>query len=198
MNLLSFKSAKGIFLSIVCVTAAGFLNFAGSIVADKLIVPLYLDSITTIAVTACFGLIPGVCCALLSNLLLTINYNSSFLFAVCHVFTALISWLVFEFYGKHDSEQKYILDAFLWAGLLSALINGVLGNYIATRLLASITTRPQIDMVAQGIFVVLKNLNLATYTAGFIENLSDKMVSCIFSFVLYKVFRMVLNIMERH
>lgn len=163
-------------------------NFYGSQFAGFIVFPLYLDSIMTMAATSTCGIIPGLICAVGTNFLLTWFSHASFLFVFCHIMTVLVSWLVFKKFSKDDSERTYSLDCFLWAGLFSAIINGVLGNIIAAGILSSISSRPQVDALVQGIFLVTKNLTLSTHFGGIIENLADKMTSAIISFMAYRIY----------
>ena len=65
-----------------------------------IVFPLYLDSLLTIAVTACCGLVSGLLCAVFSNILLTVFSGASIWFVICHLLTALIAWYVFHLYKR--------------------------------------------------------------------------------------------------
>lgn len=173
---------------LVMVTVAGILlNFLGSELAGLMVFPLYFDSICTMAVTAYGGLIPGLVCAAGSNLLLTLFQNASFYFVICHILTVITSYIVFRWYSKRNKNSSYNIDCFLWIGFFVAITNGIIGNIIATRILASISSRPQVDAVTQGIYVVIRNLNAATHLGGIIENLADKLISALISFFFYRL-----------
>lgn len=175
------------FPAILLTLSAVLINYFGSIIASVIIFPLYLDSLLTIAVTACCGLIPGLICAFLSNLLLSVFSSASFWFVTCHLLTALIAWLGFFIYKRKNSNSPYPISLFLWIGLFSAIVNGVLGNIIVSAVLSSISSRPQVDAVVQGIFVVVRNLLVATHLGGIIENLVDKILSAVLSYTVYSL-----------
>lgn len=180
-------SLRQIVIISVCTLISIMLNFAGSILAEKVIFPLYFDSIMTLFVTASFGLIPGLICAVGSNLMLTIFVDSSIFFVICHLLTVIFAWLIFMNYScKENFDGSYPIHLFLWAALFSAISNGIIGNIIVDIVFSSVTGRPHADFVVQGIFSAVPNRIFATYFAGIVENLTDKMISACISFGFYK------------
>lgn len=190
------NSNKKILYFVICffsVLLGTFVNFGGNFLAEHIIIPLYLDSVLTMFITATFGIIPGLICAFFSNLLLTIFYKSSLAFVLCHFCTVFLSWLVFKKDKNQIKNENLSIEAFLWAGLWSALSNGILGNLIVSLLLKSNTGRTQIDATVKGIYLILGNLDFAVYVSGILTNLVDKFLSAIISFLLYKLFRYLQN-----
>lgn len=177
----------------VLTISAVLINYFGSILASTIVFPLYLDSLLTIAVTACCGLVLGLICAIFSNILLTIFSSASIWFVTCHLTTALIAWYIFRFYRRKNQDTSYAIDIFLWIGLISAIVNGILGNIIVSIVLSSISSRPQVDAVVQGIFVVVHNLQLATHLGGIIENLVDKILSALISYGVFIWYRKIVR-----
>ena len=119
-------------------------------------------------------------------------------FMSCHILTSLFAWLVFVAAGKKndslpllEKNEHYEIDAFLWAGVWSALSNAVLGNIISDILFSSRTNRQNIECTVHGIFLITKNLRFSTYLAGFIENITDKLISAVLSFIFYEAARRV-------
>ena len=155
-------------------------NFLGSVLARAITLPLYLDSILTFAVTAIGGLWAGIACAVLSNVALWIFYRSALPFIFCHVLTAVVAHYTFCHYKK-----KLTVDAFLWAGLWSAITNAISGNIIISFFIRSATS-PNVDNCVQGIFIAVPNLTFAVYFSGFLTNLTDKIISAVLSFGAYK------------
>lgn len=183
---------KKVLLITICTFLSVMLNFGGSLLAEKITFPLYLDSIVTIFVAAKFGLIPSILCALGSNLMLTIFLNSIYLFVICHIITAVIASLIFYSASKaEDFSGEYTIHIFLWVALFSAISNGILGNIIVDYALNSVTSRNHIDFVVQGIYSALPNRIIATYFAGIVENLTDKMISACLSFGCYKLVNLI-------
>lgn len=171
------------------------VNYAGSVIAEIVVFPLFLDSLLTIGLAALCGLVPAVVCAVISNVILNLFTHCSVLFTVCHICTAVFAWLVFycsrrKSFPKHDC---YNFDAFLWAGFWSAVSNALLGNIIADLVFAANTGRPSANTVVQGMYVVIPNLFLVNHIAGLVENFVDKILSAILSFCFYKAASYILK-----
>ena len=191
-------SLKNIIFMICTLVIAVLVNCIGSVIATKITFPLYLDSILTIGVTALCGLMPGLLCAVLSNGILYFFDYTMLPFMSCHIVTALLAWLVFVHADKKnqkrplfDQVQAYEIDAFLWAGVFVALSNAVLGNIIADLLFGARVNRQNAECTVQGIYIVTRNLFYSTYLAGFIENITDKMLSAVCSYGMYEGIRRI-------
>jgi len=185
---------KKVALIVTCTLGSVVLNYYGSIFAGHIVFPLYLDSVFTLFVTAAFGLVPGLVCAIGSNLMLTVFQNASFLFVLCHLCTVILAWLIFLGAEKnYEQSGEITFHFFLWAALFSAITNAILGNIIVDIVFGSVTGRPQADFVVQAIFSAVPNRIFATYFAGFIENLTDKMISACISFTCFKMLKNNLN-----
>jgi len=188
LNLLPAKNdKKSLLLAFFLLLIALGVNCAGCYLAVIMHLPLYLDSILTIGITALAGLIPGLLSAILSNLILSFCGYTMIPFTICHILTAIFAWLVFRHFKK-DQASELPFEAFLWAGLFSGISNGILGNIIADLLFSSYTGVPKVDVMVKGIYIALGNLPLATYITGIIENLCDKAVSGVLSFFFYRIF----------
>lgn len=170
----------------IFIIIAVLINFGGSFLARILSVPLYFDSVSTIAVTALFGLIPGIICATLSNSLLYLFDYTMIPFVLCHILTALLADLTFRKHKK-KSSLPLTLSLFLWAGLWSGLSNGIFGNIIATYLYPSPIRVTNIDITTQAIYAGIQNLTISLNISGLITNITDKMISTLFSFMIYKI-----------
>ncbi len=197
VNKKDLSAGKILFLAGVILIAL-IVNCCGAVLATKIQFPLYLDSVLTIGVTAIGGLIPGIICAVLSNGILFFLDYTMLPFMSCHVITSLLAWLVFvSATKKNDSlpllekNESYEIEAFLWAGVWSALSNAILGNIIADLLFGSRTNRQNIECTVHGIFIVTRKLRFSTYLAGFIENITDKLISAVLSFGFYEAARRI-------
>ncbi len=197
VNKKDLSAGKILFLA-GAILIALIVNCCGAVLATKIQFPLYLDSVLTIGVTAIGGLIPGIICAVLSNGILFFLDYTMLPFMSCHVITSLLAWLVFvSATKKNDSlpllekNESYEIEAFLWAGVWSALSNAILGNIIADLLFGSRTNRQNIECTVHGIFIVTRKLRFATYLAGFIENITDKLISAVLSFGFYEAARRI-------
>ena len=189
---INFKRILYIFLATIF---SIFINYVGSVLAEILVFPLYLDSLLTIGLAGLCGLIPAIICALFSNIVLSFFTHCSILFSVCHICTAVFAWLVF-YYHRRKSFPKleaYTFDAFLWAGFWAAITNALLGNIIADLVFAANTGRPSANTVVQGMYIVIPKLFLVNNLAGLVENFVDKILSAIISFLFYKTGMQILK-----
>lgn len=175
------KIKKNIFNLILLIIAVA-ANCLGSFIARNISLPLYLDSVLTIAVTAIGGLWWGIASAVLSNVTLYLFDYSMLPFTLCHVLTAVCAWLTFR-----RAEKPFQLQSFLWAGLWSGLTNAVTGNLISDFLFSAATGVDNIDNAVRAIYIATGNLRVAIYLGGLITNLVDKFISATVSFLLYKL-----------
>ena len=188
---------KRVLFIIIAAFLCIFVNYAGSVLAEVVVFPLYLDSLLTIGIASLCGLIPAIACAVLSNVVLSLFTHCSILFTVCHICTAVFAWLVFYHYRRKSFPQQtsYNFDSFLWAGFWAAITNAILGNIIADLVFAANTGRPSANTVVQGMYVVIPNLFLVNNIAGLVENFVDKILSALLSFCFYKAGMRLLNML---
>lgn len=178
---------KKLFIASAFTLICAAINFAGAKFAAMVNIPLYLDSILTISVVALYGLVPGIVCAVLSNMAMVVFMGSSPLFTFCHLTTAILASLTFWYFRKrYPKDGEQVLDAFLWAGFFAAISNAFLGNIIADVVYGALTGRPQADVVAQAMFTAVPNRVFCINVSGIIQNLTDKMLSAGLSFIVFK------------
>ena len=177
-------------LAVILATAA---NFGGSTLSRSTVIPLYLDSIMTIALTAGFGLVPGIICAVLSNSILYLVDYSMIYFVICHILTAITAWLTFEHFRKFHPAKSFSILPFIWAGLWSGITNTGIGNIIASLIYPVESSVPQIDNITYGLYIAFQNLNLALTISGFLTNITDKIFSAIISFIVYKTIKTAID-----
>ncbi len=149
----------------------------------------------TIAVTALCGLIPGLVCAVASNALLYFFANTGILFTLSHISTVLVAYFIFRNEkNKNRRLQLYSSSSFMWIGFIAAITNSILGDTISALFYKANTSIPQVDNTVQGIYVVIRNLTVATYIGETLTNLVDKIISATVS---YGVYRLVKYISDR-
>lgn len=185
------SSMKQRIFTIVFTITGISINYLCSYLAGLIAFPLYLDSLLTIAVTALCGLVPGIVCAVGSNVLLCIFANTGILFTLCHISTAVVAHLVFYFERKKATSLSktsfsYSTENFMWIGFISAVTNSVLGDTISYFFYSANTSIPQVDNAVQGIYVVTKSLKFAAYFGGTVTNLIDKVFSAAVSLFVYR------------
>lgn len=188
------EKSKKIFFRITLLILSVGVNCLGSFIARNISLPLYLDSVLTIGVTAISGLWWGIVCAVLSNVTLYLFDYSMLPFTLCHVLTAVCAWLTFRhniktqaIQGRQSGSRGFSMECFLWAGFWCGLSNALSGNLISDLLFSAETGVNNIDNAVKAIYIAIGNLRLATYLGGLITNLADKFISATVSFLLYKL-----------
>lgn len=196
-NLPKTKITQFIFVALFTIFSIA-ANFAGGKYATRIAFPLYLDSVMTICDVALCGLIPGIICALVSNFLLA--GFKPFAFGICHIFTALGAFFVFKkrklfedaeiFEASNKNKNGFSLELFLWAGFFSAVSNTVSGNIISSFVIKSNFER-LFGILQKTLYISVPNITFVNWTAGFLENLMDKLLSAAVSFIVYKIVRKI-------
>ncbi|MDR0496042.1 MAG: hypothetical protein LBH42_00340 [Treponema sp.] len=94
--------AKMIILFIISLAGA-LMNIVINVLGIKLEIPLFLDTIMTVSVTLLCGLPWGALCGALSNIIghsLWFWGWEGYLFALCNIATAWITWMFIRFFPK--------------------------------------------------------------------------------------------------
>lgn len=169
------EKRPSIIILTICLGAT--FNLLGSLFVQHFNIPLYLDSYCTFTIAALCGLLPAIITAIVSNLLLAIFGIVGLPFMFCHILTAIGAWLIFNYRGQN-------LSRFLWAGLLSAITNGIFGSIISLFVFHGVTTIGQIDNLIMGIATACQNLSIAIFWGGIISNLVDKGLSALLGYLL--------------
>ena len=153
------------------------LNVLGSLFVQHFNIPLYFDSCFTFTIAALCGLMPAVIMAIFTNTFLALLGIVGFPFMICHILTAVGAWLIFNYRGQN-------LSCFLWAGLLSAITNGIIGSMISYLVFHGITTIGQIDNLILGVATACQSLGIAVFWGGIISNLVDKGLSALLGYFI--------------
>lgn len=112
-------TAKNIIFTVCILVISVCINCMVSTIATNNSFPLYLDSIMTIGGTALCGLVPGILCAVLSNGTLFLMEYTLLPYMSCHILTAVLAWLVFDFVERKrqkcstfKKEKPYTIEYF--------------------------------------------------------------------------------------
>ena len=160
------------------------VNVSGGKLVEAFYVPLYMDSVLTIAVAAECGPVFAVACAVLTNGILFLLDASMIVFVSCHILTAILAWLTFRHHRRAFPGEPISAETFMWAGLWSALSNAALGNILVSIVFSF---WPNTAPPVQGLFIVTKNLTFATCFSGTLMNLADKLLSASVCCAAYRV-----------
>ena len=127
--------------ALLCVVAEALNFISVYIFYDTLRIPLFMDTIFTVAVTFYCGLVPGLVVAVCYNILATFTLvirgfafeTYSLLFGICGACVALVTW----FFARRKEEFKislpitllYLVLIALFSSLLSVVTGGII-DYI--------------------------------------------------------------------
>ena len=187
MNRLSSLIKPGRLKKILFLIFAVAVNVSGGKLVEAFYVPLYMDSVLTIAVAAGCGPVFAVACAVLSQVVMFLLKATAMPFVICHILTALLAWLAFRHHEKAFPREPISAETFMWAGLWSALSNAAVGNIIVSALFSFRSDWTNTSPAVQGLYIATKNIVLASYFQGILMNLADKLLSAIVSYGAYRI-----------
>jgi|GEM_PF-348386 len=165
--------------TVLFILAAAAVNIGSACLLRLFNVPLYFDSWCTFTIAALFGLWPSLSVAVLTNTVLSLLGFRRWPLMLCHVLTALGAWAVFR------RGRSRGLTAFLWAGLLSAVSNGIVGSILSYHIYSGLTKVNQIDNLVLAVQSACQNLSLSVYIGGIISNIGDKGLSAVLAWGLW-------------
>ena len=83
-------------------TAGIIINYAGALLAARLNLPVYLDTIGTIGVSVIGGLLPGITVGFVTNLINSFTDSTNLFFAFVNVMLAVVA----SFFARKGSFKK--------------------------------------------------------------------------------------------
>ena len=143
-----------------------FINSIMAFIADKMALPLYLDTAGTIAVTAIGGLFPGIMCAAVTNLICCLFNSFSIYYAIINISVAIFTA---GFLKAGRKKMKALIPVYLAA---LAVLSGGLGIVIQWVLLGG----PQFSDIAQAGEVLSERTGLGYFSCTMILNLGLNLV----------------------
>ncbi len=166
--------------AVLCVAGGVLLNVLLSFAVHILDLPMYLDTIGSIAVVALCGPFPGIATAVITNVVCTLFNNGSIYFTILNVLITL-----FSFYFFRRRLLKNAGSFVIWV-LLLTLTGGVCGGIMQWALLGS----PQFASVADASEVFADATGMSRFLAFMIINtlinLVDKVVSAAAAILLIR------------
>ena len=157
------------------------VNFIGGQIAILLRLPLYLDAIGTIVVSALCGAVPGMIVGLISNILNSISSPTTLFYVVCSLLFAVFA-AIFSKKGVFKNLVKTMLSS-LWF----AVLGGILGACITW-----IVNGGDFGPITAGTYaaVIYEAMKLPAFLcqliAEFCMDLLDKFVTLILVFFILK------------
>lgn len=178
ISLNSKQNIRVLLFDFACIAITVALNVSASLFSTKFNLPLYMDSIATIALASLCGFFPAVLGAFLTNLVITLLGKLKLIFCICQILTACGACFVFYFRCKNENEE-FSLDSFMFAGILSAFSNGILGSVFAA------VMGYNLSPIEKGLYFLTDNIFAANLAGGFILNLIDKFFAAFISYLIY-------------
>lgn len=157
----------------------GFLN----LLCESLRLPIFLDSVFTITVAACFGAVPGLVVGIATNFFeeLLRGYQGNFWpFAVVNACSALIT----AFLVRRGFARTLVGIFWLLAAL--ALGNALLGALIVTLVFGGITGEP-LDAVVRSLIITGQSVFTAAFLGRIFINVVDKGIALFVMVPLYRL-----------
>ncbi len=155
----SMHRAESVIVGVLINTLSAFLAY-------RLGLPLYLDTIGTIAVTAIGGLFPGIITAAATNLLCCLFNSMSLYYVLINILIAIFTaWFVRA--GKH--KVKALLPLYL---CVIAFLGGFFGLLFQWLLLGG----PQFDDISQAAEVFSERVKLSVFSCAMILNIGLNLV----------------------
>ena len=166
-----WKNDKGTVYRTVSILIAAVFNVMLSFAADKIGLPLYLDTAGTIFIALFGGMFPAMLTAIATNLL-CVFFNSYALYYT--LIGVLIAMLTAWFAGKEKSGGRKMIVLFFAA---ITLVSGVLGMIFQWMLIGG----PQFADVARTAEILSANTGLGSFTCSTIINIGLNLVDKVIS-----------------
>ncbi|MBP1586160.1 MAG: HD domain-containing protein [Lachnospiraceae bacterium] len=150
----------------ITVIGGVFVNIVMAFAANRLGLPLYLDTAGTIAVTAIGGLFPGMMCAMATNVLCSLFNSLSIYYVIINIVIAIFT----AGFVKAGSRRAKVLLPFYLIAL--AVLSGGLGMLFQWGLLKG----PQFEDIAQAGEVLSERTGMGYFICTILLNLGLNLV----------------------
>lgn len=197
----NFFSKKPIGLTIILILVAALLNFALSAFTSQVLkIPLFLDTIFTIAMLFYCGILPAYITALLQSIPSSLIVNAPFyiLFSFCSLAIILITYFIMK---NNDTRKQsapltvlYLILASLLAGFASSVIGGsihTLGLILYPTEISEIVT----EKFVLSLFSQNGNLLLSAILGRIPSTCIDRIIT---TFLGYGLYKLLLNFEKKH
>jgi len=167
------------------VFGGSLLNLALFYFVEVMQLPVFLDSIFTIMVTAVFGIWPGIVVGFLTNAgmeVLDAFSGTKIPFAAVNILTAILTALLVR-KGFFDSIPGILVSV-----MIIALANALAGAFIVTLVFGG-TTDESVDQIVRAITVTGKSLFTSAFLGRILINVVDKGLSLLIVYPVYKRLR---------
>lgn len=173
---------------IFCALAIAINVVLGMVVASLKIPLLFLDTMGTIFVAACFGIGWGISVAVGTHLLMGFMYGfTSFPFVLVSIATAIVV-------GLMSYKKPFTLKRAIITGLILAAVSPLIGTPIRMVLFGGFTGSGA-DILIAGLRAAGTEIFTSTFIGVIVSNFIDKILSCVLvSLALSKIPRRTLGL----
>lgn len=183
-KLISYFSGRSKIFIISAVAVSVILNDLLNIAADKLEIPLFLDTTFTAVAAALFGIIPGILTGLFTNLFQEVLRGftlTHYPFAVVNMATGLlVAVLVNKGYFNTLSGLFLVI-------IYTTLLNAILGALIVTFVFGGISNE-EVDYIVKVVLMTGKSIFSSAFLGRIFVNLVDKGIAIITAYIFYVQF----------
>lgn len=178
-----------------CVIALGIvINVLGAFIAMTLRLPVYLDSVGTICISAFFGPIPGMICGVLGSLLSGALFDVySFYYAPVQLLTGLCAGLLFR--------TRWLSGRRLPLGTLGVALPTAISSAVITAFVFGGLTSSGSSYIVQLLTKLGAPLTFSCFIVQILTDYADELIGvCIVTFVMAVMPREMLRQLkgERH
>lgn len=107
ISLNSKQNIRVLLFDFACIAITVALNVSASLFSSRFHLPLYMDSIATIALASLCGFFPAVLGAFLTNLVITLLGKLKLIFCICQILTECGACFVFYFRSTVLCSQAF-------------------------------------------------------------------------------------------
>lgn len=168
--------------TVAAVVAGVLLNGLLNTLNGALSLPIFLDSIFTIMVTATFGLWPGLVVGILTNAFMElVNGFPGYLmpFAFVNAITAFVTY-----FAVRKDAFNTVVGAF-WTMVILAFTNALAGAFIVTIVFGGITNEP-VDNIVRAFYITGQSIFSSAFLARILVNIVDKGIAVAITLPLYR------------
>lgn len=177
----SGKQMRGTYIAIFIPLGVA-INVIGNLLAVALNLPIYLDSIGTIVVSAIMGPWVGVSLGILSNVVMSLMNGNILmsLYAVCSIATGLIVGFMVR-YGKFTKIYHLII-----ATVSIAVVNAFLGAAVSAFVFGGISGGGGYNLLVGMMMAAVNDVFSAQFLISLPANLLDKGLAIVIGWVILK------------
>ena len=182
----SLKSWKSWIYIALCLA----INFLGKQVAEKLMLPIWFDTVGTMIIAIEMGPVAAAICGALFNMVATVRDAVTLPYMLV---SAGIGAFIGVFYPRKKVDSFRLVSAGVASGVIAAMISTPINLYTYNGLTGNIYGDALMDMISRDVQVPV----VTTFLGQLFVDLPDKVVSILAAFFLIKLFRVIKRLISK-